>query len=363
MWRWLMIRVGGALALLMLALSGGGLALGVLIPEGAQVAFMRDVAQPSSSSRSNWDIFLLDIRTGLIKSVTDDPTNERFPSWSPDGERIIYHADPQQYWRFDLFTINPDGTDRRMLGPFGDRPEYILNRTVDGTTIQMVPRTNSYSEPDYDEAIATWSPDGKWLAFHSGVRNLTPYLIYIYNLETGETFRLLDGPGEIVFPAWSPDGSRLVFAASTDPYTMTQPSGALQIREPLALYVMDVSGDLRDEAANADRVIQLTETDSLDHLEPAWSPDGSQIVYRVDDGMGEDLYLVDADGSNPRNLTRSGFGRNWQPEWLPDGSGIVFASDRDGDFDLYVIDLETGDIRRLTNEPGDELAPSWKPTS
>ena len=76
--------------------------------------------------------------------------------------------------------------------------------------------------------------------------------------------------------------------------------------------------------------------------------------------MVEDLWVVKADGTNPRSLLANGFS-NIHPAWSPDGARIAFASDRKGSLDIWVMDFATGSIRQLTSDSSLEANPSWSP--
>ena len=124
------------------------------------------------------------------------------------------------------------------------------------------------------------------------------------------------------------------------------------------IYVMDADGaNPRNLTNNPD-----------DDMSPSWSPDGRRIAF-VFDGKDRDgnrqIYVMDADGSNQRNLSKNGFDE-WGPSWSPDGKWIAFVSDRRGHFDpfdmeIYVMDADGGNRRNLSNHPDNDTHPSWSP--
>ena len=72
------------------------------------------------------------------------------------------------------------------------------------------------------------------------------------------------------------------------------------------------------------------------------------------------IYVMDADGGNPTNLTRDE-GEDKLPDWSPDGTQIVFESDRNGDADIWIMDATRDDARPLTSTGSDDGAPVWSP--
>jgi len=77
----------------------------------------------------------------------------------------------------------------------------------------------------------------------------------------------------------------------------------------------------------------ITRTDGWEEDHPRWSPDGNCIAYcDRRHGKGE-IYLIDADGSRPRRLTHNS-APDLRPHWSPDGRTIIFTTDRDDNFEI-----------------------------
>lgn len=138
-------------------------------------------------------------------------------------------------------------------------------------------------------------------------------------------------------PAWSPDGSKIVYSASNI-YTA-------YIQE---IYIM-----------NADGSVQTRVTmHSKDDLRPAWSPVENIVAFDSFPSFGAIpcIYAMDIDTRTTYLLTD-----NWDsaPDWSPDGKHIVFQSMRNGQFDIYVMDSDGANQNRLTTYQA--TAPSWSP--
>ena len=101
---------------------------------------------------------------------------------------------------------------------------------------------------------------------------------------------------------------------------------------------------------------------------PKWSPDGSKIAFYTDrDYLSADpkehsteIYVMNADGSNPTRITNSFTIDAW-PSWSPDGSKIAFQSYRDGNENIYVMNADGTDPVRLTSHPKVDYYPAWSP--
>ena len=182
----------------------------------------------------------------------------------------------------------------------------------------------------------------------------------IYVLNAGgsekEKQRLTKGNFDIL-PRWSPDGKQIAFLA------MRKQDHELAAEHDLAfhwfLYVMDADGQ------NPRRV-----TKTPVGMIFQWSPDGTRFVFqsswedvnnKAKDGtVSSAIYVMRSDGTQQKRVT---FGENNDsfPSWSPDGKQIAFCSNRHGNNDIFVMNAEGSDVRRLTSHEANDSAPIWSP--
>ena len=103
---------------------------------------------------------------------------------------------------------------------------------------------------------------------------------------------------------------------------------------------------------------QLTFHTGLSY-DPVWSPDGGRVAYVSQENTSDDIWLVYADGTEPRALTRNDWEWDKHPSWSPDGNQIVFWSNRSGWKQIYVMDADGSDVRNISNTEWDEYNPIW----
>ena len=137
---------------------------------------------------------------------------------------------------------------------------------------------------------------------------------------------------------------------------------SVQVRAQIALtsyrdgnteiYVMDANGwNLRN----------LTRNPSVDDL-PSWSPSGERIEFESRRDGTYEIYVMDADGGNPQRLTRH-IAFDCCASWSPSGERIAFGADRDsGNWEIYVMDVDGANLLNLTNnDDANDEWPSWSP--
>jgi TolB protein len=153
-------------------------------------------------------------------------------------------------------------------------------------------------------------------------------------------------------PAWSPDGSKIVYAAQ---------EGSQEEDQSLSeIYVMNADGTNKQ---------RLTTNEDFDG-DPVWSPDGTRIAFTRATGVGTDevrsgIAVMDADGGPARQITRArGSSFDGTPAWSPDGSRVAFTRATFGDdsedarFDLFTVAPDGTGLRKIVSGGGD---PSWSP--
>ncbi len=104
--------------------------------------------------------------------------------------------------------------------------------------------------------------------------------------------------------------------------------------------------------------VQLTKAGN--NIEPAWSPDGKQIVYSCKTAEYYQLCIMNADGTGNKQITDRPFD-HWGSDWSPDGKSIVLVTNDEKPSKISILDVASGSIRRVMKADGGESAPKWSP--
>ena len=311
-------------------------------PDGSTVAFRSDrdgggrglyVANPDGSGTTR----LADAATYNVREL----------AWSPDGTKLAFTASiVNSDGCVNLYVVDPSGTTAPELVHENSSPisctdwspswagndtivyasgrggvDDLYSTTLDGTETRLT------TAPDA-EWYPVASPDGALVAYAGLDGCPNAYALFVVPTAGGAPSRLTDCLGAVAFTsAWSPDSSRIAISATT--VTGNPP------REASNLYVVSPTG----QPGSEQRVTTALAHDAT----PAWTPDGSKLVFSSDRTGTFELYSMAADGSGPTTALTRGVGWDQYPTVSPSGTSIAFASIRNCNDDVFVIP-STGEV-------------------
>ncbi len=255
------------------------------------------------------DIFVMNADGTGVVNLTNAPGADalswRYSPWSPDGAKLAFMSDRDG--NNDIFVMNADGTG-------------VVNLTA---------------SPESD-VLPSWSPDGTAVTFARFAEGTSE--IYVVNIDGTGAVKLTDHPEYDDEPAWSPGAGKIAFLSNRG-----SRFGAF------GLWIMNTDGTGVETLANSGHIQRFL-----------WSPDGSRLLLHKEIAPGFDIFIMDADGMAPVNLTHNDY-VDLLGAWSPDGSRIAFVSDRDGNSEIYVMNADGTRAVNLTNTPEHESRPFWSP--
>jgi Tol biopolymer transport system component len=270
-----------------------------LEPTATQVVLgvIKDRIAFYSTREGNNEIYVMNGDGSGVTNLTNNPGDDFEPAWSPDGKKIAFWSNRDG--NNEVYVMNADGSDQ----------------------------TNLTNNPADDGAASTyWSPDGKKIVFASdrdGNRD-----VFVMNADGTNPTNLTNNPADDDLPAWSPDGVKIAFTSDRG-----------------GIYVMNSDG--------SNQTLLHKGGDAF----PRWSPDGKKIAFWNNDSGNPEVFVMDADGKNPTNLTNNP-ADDVVYSWSADGTQIAFDSDRNNNRDIYIMNVDGSGLTRLTDNPAYDGAPA-----
>lgn len=256
-------------------------------------------------------------RDGNNEIYVMDPDGGRPQRLTNDGAADV-DPDPSQNGRDVIFTSNRTGNnDIYIIDSTGRNPVNLTNHAA-------------------NDGWARWAPDGQHIVFHSNRDG--NFELYVARRDGSGLVRLTNHPGVDQFPDWSPNGRYIAFRRDTDIHVLEVATGAVH---------------------------RLTNAAPLNQM-PAWSPNGQQIAFMSSRDGYVAVFLMNADGSDQRNLTPKMAGdsdSDWisrAPSWSMNGRQIYFMSSRPAtglDTEIFVMNADGTGTTRLTTFIGVDGSP------
>ena len=306
-------------------------------PLRAAIVFVSTRDNPTGTLGDAAEIYLMDGDGTNVRRLTNNHDGDSLPAISPDGTRIVF-----------------DSNRLRVPGQPSDT-QHLFVMNIDGS--EQTPLTWGSS--------ASWSPDGKRIAFHASASGAgaptrvepgappSDSDIFVADVQDllkhrGTARNLTNSPSTIEDDAdWSPDGRLIVYTrrAATG-------RGSNAVNDPSAeIFVIDADG--------AGSPLRLT-TNGEEERAPAWSPDGTRILYVARKGGPDfELCVMNADGTGQTQLTDNAVG-DLTSSWSLDGREITFHRIvSPGRFQLFTIRADGTGERQITDTPGLNGFPKW----
>lgn len=263
---------------------------------------------------------------GSGSRVLTAETRGHAPAFSPDGGEIAY---------IEFLS--------------GTREEVLKLDNIMGTAPRLASSYWQNTARLFEQDTPIWSPDGNWIAFTAtGMGAVVPDLFRVRLATPGSeqsTLEKLTNDGAIEsWPAYSPDGSRIVYVADTS---------ALEHGNSVDLRIYDLANNaVIDLTANGADIIESA---------PDWSPDGQYIVFAGRDvgSTGSDIYRIPALGiGEPEKIVDSD-ADDIRPRYSPDGRFLAFSSNRAGNWDVFIYDFANDTTYQFTTSAETEIANDW----
>ncbi len=315
-----------------------------LSPDG-----MRLLYSYTSTENGIYEIYLADLRSGHERRVARMMVQ---PSWSPDGRRFaakrgryvyVFSADGGQRARvarddYDEIPASPpvwSPNGRRLAVAY--REVYAVRADGRGR-IRVTHESPRFVLPFQDDA--SWSPDGKRLAYVSEKYEPPDLDLHAVPAAGGRTRALTRNFVDEAAPAWSPDGKTIAFTQNRDQVGLLEAGGRARLlargRNPSwspngAQIAFERAGDIHVMSRDGTNDRAVTSGQELD-TEPTWSPEGLRIAFARQTAEYKDIWVVAAGGTDLQRFTEVHRGQDRcivllasSPDWSPDGLEIAYS--------------------------------------
>lgn len=305
-----------------------------LSPDGSRVAYLVSAVEmkknePGKSVTNLWMVPTAGPATAARQFTRSDKSVSD-PQWSPDGRLIAFvktageekDAKPQ-VWLMYADGGEPWQVTKHKSGVRG------FEFSPDGKTLLLI----ATSAPDTAEEARDKVKDDAVVVDH----DFKMAQLWTWSIATGDEKEITHGDFSVSEARWSPDGSRVAFTAA--------PTPRLDDIGLRSAYVLDVANG---------RVRKLVESGDASGG-ARWSPDGKWVAYVGTHGFGPyqtSLYVVAADGGQPRKLAANFQLDAGEPFWSADGKTIYFASNTRESNEIFAASVSDATVRQVTTTPG-----------
>lgn len=325
-------------------------------PDGTRIAF-------NTHPAGNAEIFVADLTTSTVTNITNSPEDELYAVWSPDGSTIAYtrSAADDEEGRTNLWLMDADGTNRRELIPDDTYATVYATWSPDSERIAATLQPFERRDTVHWSLVAIDRDGGEPRVLSDRAAELDiPAWRPGTNAEVTTTM-----PRPEATPTSAQRDAPTVSSAAANTLTGEVLIGLRSDGGENRLHIMSADGT---------QSRQLIPEGTLhgQQTEGVWSPDGNHVAFTVWNESSSDIYVVRTDGSDLRQLDPTVLGTprpNWTwsrngPAWSPDGQRIAFSSNQAGDRggqDIYVVNADGSNLQRLTDGELWESGPRWSP--
>ena len=359
-------------------------------PDGRRLAFVRQGSRNEDSG-----IFVKLLTGDDQMQLTHDRDDVR-PVWSPDGRTIAFAR-----WKHDglsLFTVPSTGGVEQKLDTHGVTPARgEVDWSPDGKTLAFTGRDALYllplagspvrrltnPPPSAADRAPSFSADGKRVLFVRGRGSGFPEEIRVVSLDGGDEDLAASVTAEVLgAPRWSGDEKSVIFSSNFGgkpglwrvslekhdlPVQINDSAADPAIFPPrhllaydrgsrgLNVFQLNLAAGERNMAGARILIPQTGQTDQ--GPAPQISPDGQNLAFMSDRSGTMEIWVSDADGRNPRQLTA--IGNAGTPRWSPDSKILVFDAPHKNTSGIYTVPVAGGEARLITVDDFENRCPSW----